>query len=107
MTTFDDREKAFQAEFEHDQELAFRIRNRRNRLLGLWAGELMGLKGEALEAYARAAVLAGVEHGRDTDVYGKVHADLIALGVDLSNHRLQKKMDALTALAAEQVKTGI
>ena len=105
MTTFDSRGQAFEAEFQHDQELLFRIQNRRNKLLGLWAAELMGLTGPAADAYARDVIMSDFEKQTDEDVHDKVYADLKIQDVDLSDHRLRKKMDALLAVARQQIMT--
>lgn len=105
MTTFDSRGQAFEAEFRHDQELLFRIQNRRNKLLGLWAAELMGLTGAEAEAYAKEVIMSDFEKHGDEDVHDKVHADLKSHDIDLSDHRLRKKMDALLATARQQIMT--
>lgn len=105
MSTFDDREKSFEAQYKHDQELLFRIQNRRNRLLGLWAAELMGMKGEDAAAYAREVVAADMERPGDMDVHDKVYADLTEHKVDLSDHRLRRKMDELFQVARDQIMT--
>lgn len=103
MTAFDDREKGQEALFLHNQELAFRAQNRRNKLLGLWAAELMGLTGEDAAAYARTVVEEDFVKAGDDDVHDKVYADLQAHKVDLSDHRLRRKMDTLMAEARKQV----
>lgn len=76
MTTFDDRETAFEAKFAHDSEMQFRAEARRNKLVGLWAAELMGKTGEAADAYALEVVSADFEEAGDEDVVRKVVADL-------------------------------
>src|SRR5258707_13686040 len=81
MTTFDGREKEFEARFKHDQELQFKVTARRNRLLGLWAAERMGLSGDAASAYAKEVVDAEF-HGGDRHVVEKIVADLAAKGRD-------------------------
>ena len=103
MTTFDEREKGFEAKFLHDQELQFRIMNRRNRLLGLWAAEMMGIKAGEARTYAGDVVAADLEKPGDEDVHDKVYADLHAHGIDLSDHRLRRKMTALIAVARDQI----
>lgn len=82
MTTFDDRERAFEAKFAHDEELQFRIIARRNRLLGEWAAGLMKLTPEETDAYRKAVVQAEFEEFGDEDVVRKVLGDLISAGVD-------------------------
>ena len=76
MTTFDDREKAFENKFAHDEELQFRTMARRDKLLGLWAAGLMGKSAEAAAAYARDVVSADVEEAGDEDVFRKIAGDL-------------------------------
>ncbi len=76
MTTFDDRETAFENKFAHDEELAFRAEARCNRLLGLWAAELLGKTGESAEAFARDVVKADFEEAGHEDVVRKLAADL-------------------------------
>ncbi|MGJ3647143.1 DUF1476 domain-containing protein [Sphingomonas sp. GlSt437] len=85
MTTFDDREKAFEAKFAHDQEFVFRVTARRNRLLGQWAAALMKLTPEETDAYAKSVVQADFEEAGDEDVVRKLLGDLIAAGVDMDD----------------------
>ncbi|MEX0758723.1 MAG: DUF1476 domain-containing protein [Tistlia sp.] len=103
--SFQDREKAFEDKFKHDSGLQFKVEVRRNKLLGLWAAELLGLKGEEADAYAREVVASDFEEAGDNDVVRKVMGDLQAKAVDLSEHRLRKKMEELTAIAKQQVMT--
>ena len=103
MTTFNEREKGFEAKFLHDLELQFRIMNRRNRLLGLWAAEMMGFAGSEARAYASDVVAADLEKPGDDDVHDKVYADLHVRGINLSDHRLRRKMTALIAVARDQI----
>jgi len=92
MTTFDDREHAFEAKFAKDQDMEFRAVARRNRLLGLWAGELMGLERAHLEDYARAVVKSEVDHPGDEDVLRKLFEDLKGAGVQVSEGDVRMKM---------------
>ena len=103
MTTFDEREKAFEQKYKHDQDTLFRIQNRRNKLLGQWAAELMGLTGAEAESYVRDVIMSDMEKPGDDDVHDKVYADLHAKNLDLSDHRLRKKMDELLQVAHDQV----
>lgn len=98
-TTLDSRERAIEAAFRHDQDMAFRIRTRRDRLLSFWIAELIGLKGDAADIYARDLVAAGVEQRLVSAVTRTVRRDLEAHGIKLSAHRLGRKMDALGRLA--------
>jgi len=103
MTTFDDREKAFEQKYKHDQELQFKVEVRRNKLLGLWVAEMLDLKGDDAQAYAKEVVSADFEEPGDADLVRKVLADLEAKNVDMNEHRLRKKMDELTVVAKTQI----
>ncbi len=103
--SFSDREKAFEDKYQHDQELQFRVDVRRNKLLGLWAAEMMDIKGEAAEAYAKEVISSDFEEVGHEDVYRKVMGDLQDKGVEISEHKLRKKMDELLAVAKQQVMT--
>lgn len=104
MSTFDDREKGYENKYAHDEQVMFKAAARRNKLLGLWAAELMGLSGEDAEAYAKEVVVADLEEAGDDDVFRKVRADLDAKQVDQSDHQLRRTMDELMAKAIEQVQ---
>lgn len=103
MTTFNDREKAFEDKYKHDQELQFRVEVRRNKLLGLKVAELLDLTGDAADAYAKEVVASDFEEAGDEDVFRKVFADLQAKNVDFSEHRLRKLMEDLREEAKNQV----
>ncbi|MDY0885734.1 DUF1476 domain-containing protein [Dongia soli] len=103
MSTFDDREQSFENKFKHDKELQFRISARRNKLLGLWAAQLLGIHGSEAEAYAKTVVTADLEKPGDDDVVQKVLADFKARGVDMSEHRLRKRMEELLQTAHQQI----
>lgn len=94
MTTFDDRERAEEARYARDEEMLFRIHARRNRLLGAWAGERMGLSAEEAEAYAKSVVQADFEEAGDEDVVRKLLGDLIAAGVDIEEAEIRMALDA-------------
>ena len=106
MTTFDKREEGFEKKFAHDEELRFKASARRNKLLGLWAAEKMGLSGPAADAYAKEVVVADFEEAGDDDVLRKVHKDFEAKGVAQSDQQIRQMMDALMIQAIEQIKTG-
>jgi len=106
MTTFDDRERAYEAGFAHDQEQEFKAEMRRDRLIGLWAGERMGLAGEALEAYAKSIIRADMQEPGDEDVFRKVIADLAEKGVECLPHELRARMDDFLAKARADLKAG-
>lgn len=97
MTTFNDREKAFENMYAHDQEMQFRIQARRNRLLGEWAAARMGLTPEETDAYAKAVVQADFEEAGDEDVIRKLLGDMTQAGVDIA------EADVRTALEEQQV----
>ena len=103
MKSFSDREKAFEDKYKHDQDLQFRVDARRNKLLGLWVAELIGRSGADADAYAKEVVASDFEEPGDADVVRKVLGDLEKQGVEMSEHRLRKKMDELMAVAKEQV----
>ena len=106
MTTFDDRERGYEAKFAHDQDNEFKAVARRNRLLGLWAGELMGLQKQHLEDYAKAVVKSDFEQPGEEDVLRKVFEDLKGAGVQASEGDVRLKMAELLAVAREQIKSG-
>ena len=89
MTTFDDRERAFEAKYARDQDLQFRITARRNRLLGAWAAELMGLTDVEAESYAKDVVRADFEEAGDEDVIRKLLGDLTSAGIDIDEARIR------------------
>jgi hypothetical protein len=102
MTTFDEREKEFEARFKHDQELRFRVTARRNRLLGLWAAKRMGVTGEAAETYAKEVVDAEF-HGGDRHVVEKVRADLNAKNQSCTPAQIQFELDHFAETAKQQI----
>jgi len=104
MSGFEDRENAFENKFAHDQELEFKAVARRNKLLGLWAAELMGLTGEDAEAYGKEVVKADFEEAGDEDVFRKVRGDFDARGIEQSDHQIRNKMAQLLEEARLQVR---
>jgi hypothetical protein len=103
MTTFDDRERAFEAKFAHDDELRFRVTARRNRLLGEWAARQMGLSDAEMDAYAKEVVRADFEEAGDEDVIRKVLGDLTAAGVDTDDARIREALAHKDAEARRQI----
>jgi hypothetical protein len=103
MAQFDDRERAQEAKFAHDGELRFKAEARRNKLLGLWAAQHMGLSDEHAKEYASEVVAADFEEAGDEDVFRKISADLKAKGAPVSDDMIRAKMVELTATAREQV----
>lgn len=107
MTTFDERESSFETKFKHDKELQFRVNNRRNKLLGLWAANLLGIHGADAEAYAKEVVKSDFTTAGDNDVLQKVLGDFQAKKVEMSEHRLRKQMDDLLKIATDQIRTEV
>jgi hypothetical protein len=103
MPTFEDREKEFEARFKHDEELRFKVTARRNRLVGLWAAEKMGLSGDAAETYAKSIVAAEFGKGGDKHVVEKLLADLAAKGQAVTADQLRFELDHFAATAKQQV----
>ncbi|MBL27672.1 MAG: hypothetical protein CMM50_09005 [Rhodospirillaceae bacterium] len=103
MTTFNDRERDAERKFEHDKELEFKIVARRNKLLGLWAAEQMGISGQAAEAYAKEVVVSDFQRPGDDDVLEKVFGDLKSKGIETTEHKVRLEMDRLRDKAREQV----
>lgn len=103
MTTFDEREKGFETKFARDQEMAFRITARRNRLIGAWAAELMGLTPAEADAYAKAVVQADFEEAGDEDVIRKLLGDLVSAGIDIDEARVRVALDQRTIEARRQL----
>jgi hypothetical protein len=106
MSTFDKREEGFEKKFALDADQKFKAEARRNKLLGLWAAEKLGLAGDAAATYAKEVVASDFEESGDADVVRKVLGDLTAKGVALTEPELRVKMDELMATAVMQVKAG-
>lgn len=106
MSSMDKRGQDFERKYALDEEQKFKATNRRNKLLGLWAAEKMGLGGDEAAAYAKDVVASDFEEAGDDDVLRKVLADLGAKGVTVTEAELRTKMDALIAEAVAQVKAG-
>lgn len=103
MTTFDDRERAFEAKYARDEEMLFRITARRNKLLGQWAAAKMGLNPAETDAYAKSVVQADFEEAGDGDVIRKVLGDLTAAGVDTTDAAVRKAVEHCTVEARRQM----
>jgi len=106
MTTFDKREEAFERKFAHDEELRFKAMARRNKLLGLWAAEKLGLTGDAANTYAKEVVLADFEEAGDSDVLRKVQKDLEAKGIAMSEPDVRRAMNDLMDKAIAEIKAS-
>ena len=106
MTTFDKREEGFERKFALDEEMRFKATASRNKLLGLWAAEKLGLSGGDAEAYAKSVVKADFEEAGEEDVFRKIRGDFDAKKVAQSDHQIRRTMDELLFKAIEQIKVG-
>ncbi len=106
MTTFDKREEAFEQQFAHDEELKFKATARRNKMLGLWAAEKLGLTGAEADSYALSVVMVDFEETGDHDVVRKIRKDFDAKGVAQSNHQINRTMTELMAKAVADIMAG-
>ena len=104
MSTFNDREAAFEGKFAHDEEQEFKATARRTRLLGLWAAEMMGLEGQHREDYAAAIVRMELSAAGDAGVLRKIAGDLASAGVKITEDQVRAKMDELQAVARGQIQ---
>jgi hypothetical protein len=105
MTGFEDRKRQEETRYKHQQELAFKARNRGNKLFGLWVAEQLGLSGEEAQSYAKDVVVADFDLPGDEDILSKVRTDLEAKSVEVSDHVLLKRLQELRQAAAEQIRT--
>ena len=103
MTTFDDRERAFETKYARDEEMQFRIIARRNRLLGEWAARLMGLSEEETSSYAKDVVRADFEEAGDEDVIRKLLGDLTSAGVEADEEKIREALAHKTVEARRQI----
>ena len=104
MTTFDKREEGFERKFALDEEMRFRAMARRNRMLGAWAAQKLGLSGAEADAYAKAVVASDFEEAGDHDVFRKVRKDFDDKGVAVSDHQIRRTMDELLGQAIRQLQ---
>jgi hypothetical protein len=105
-TTFDKREEGFEKKFAMDEDLRFRANARRNKLLGLWAAEKMGLSGAEADTYAKEVVASDFEEAGDHDVFRKIRKDFDAKGVAQSDHQIRRTMTDLMEVAIAQIKSS-
>ena len=103
MSSFDDRKRGEEAKFALDAATEFKVMARRNKLLGIWAAELLGLEGPAVEEYAKSVVISDLEEAGDDDVFRKVRSDFDAQSVDRSDQRIREHMAELLPIAREQI----
>lgn len=105
MSGFDKREEGFESKFAHDADLRFKAEARRNKLVGAWAAELMGLTGDEAEAYGKDLVKEDLKEAGDDDVFRKIRADFDAKGIEQSDHQIRRTMDEMLAQAVEEIQT--
>jgi hypothetical protein len=106
MTTFDDREQAFEKKFALDQDLKFRAEARRNKLIAEWAAQKLGITGPAVQEYARAVLKADLEEKGDDDVFRKLRKDFDAAGVKVPDADIRSKMGELLAKAVSDIEAA-
>lgn len=106
MNNFKDRERGEEKRFQLDQEQEFKAQARRARLVGEWAGTMMGLEGDALTDYAKSVVMADLEEAGEEDLYRKIRADIDAKGVAISDHQIRAKMEEALGEARQQIKAA-
>ena len=100
---FEDREKAYEDKWAHEQALRFKVAARRNKLVGLWAAGELGLSGEQAEAYAKTVIAADLKGAGDADVFQKIRSDFDAAKLTHSDHVLHRKLEELLAVARDQI----
>lgn len=106
MTTFDQRERAFERQFAQDEELRFRANARRNRFIGLWAAKKLGLFGSEAESYAKILVITEVDKPGSDSVLEKVGADLKSKGIAESSDDIRRLMEEFTVQAVAEIQAG-
>jgi len=106
MTTFDKREEGFEKQFAHDEELRFKANARRNKMLGAWAANQLGLSGTDADAYSKEVVMADFEEAGDEDVFRKIRKDFDAKGIKQTDQQIRTTMTSLMAEAVSQIKSG-
>jgi hypothetical protein len=104
MTTFDKREAGYENKFAHDEELRFKATVRRNKLLGVWAAEKLGMSGADADSYAKEVVASDFEEAGDDDVVRKIVSDFKAKNVSQSEQQIRTAMSELMATAIAQVE---
>ncbi|HTV38169.1 MAG TPA: DUF1476 domain-containing protein [Xanthobacteraceae bacterium] len=106
MTTFDKREEAFEKQFAHDEELRFKATARRNKLIGLWAAEQLGLQGADADSYALSVVMSAFEEAGKQDVMARIRRDFDAKGVAQSDHQIARHMSEFMTQAITDIRAG-
>ena len=102
--SFHDREKSYEAKYKLDEELRFKAESRRDKLVGLWAAEKMGMSGAEAEAYAKTVVMADLEEPGSEDVVRKIMADFAERGVNVSENDVRAQLERQMITAIEQVR---
>lgn len=106
MSGFDKRREGYESKFAHDEELKFKATARRNKLLGLWAAEKLGISAEAADAYAKEVVKSDFEEAGEEDVFRKIRKDFDAKKIAVSDHQIRREMEDLMHKAVEQIQSG-
>ena len=106
MATFEDRERDFEKRFQHDEELRFKANARRNKMLGLWAADKLGLSGAEAEAYAKEVVMSDFEEPGDDDVLRKVSSDFETKGIAIDAAKVRHEMERLMPIAKQEIMSG-
>jgi len=106
MSTFDKREEGFESKFAHDEELRFRAHARRNKLVGLWAAEKLGMTGAAAETYAVSIVAVDLDKPNSDSVFSTLRKDFDEKGVAQSDHQIRRTMDEAMEKAIAEIQTG-
>jgi hypothetical protein len=106
MSTFDKREEGFENKFAHDEELRFRAHARRNKLVGLWAAEKLGLTGPEAESYASGIVTADLDKPDSDNVFSRIRKDFDEKGVAQSDHQIRRTMEESMEKAVAELKIG-
>lgn len=106
MSGFDKRREGYESKFAHDEQLKFKATARRNKLLGLWAAEKLGIAGEAADAYAKEVIKSDFEEAGDDDVFRKIRKDFDSKSITVSDHQIRREMEELMHKAVEQVQSG-
>ena len=105
MSTFDKRQEGFENKFAHDEELRFKANARRNKMLGHWAAEKLGVTGDAVDEYVKSVVMADFEEPGDEDVFRKVMGDFTQKKIDISEHQLRREMADLMTKAVDDLQS--
>lgn len=104
MTTFNDREKAAENKYAHDQERQFKVKARRTKLMGLWAARRMNLSGAAADDYAKSLIAATISSNDDEDIVAQVKADLSGRGITATEKEIKEELFKVTQIAKEQIE---